>query len=163
MKNLTWPYEKLALNIFIQKTNWVLRRNIQDYDFNCSKKNECPMQNKCLTPSIIHEATVINNTDIVEKIHFGLCKTYCNHARYFRLQRYSKDTELSKYVCELKTEKEIPLNKSILFKRVYNKPRFNYCTLCLMEKLYINNSIGDKKFLSKKSEFVSKCRHENKR
>ena len=121
------------------------------------------MQNKCLTPSIIHEATVINNTDIVEKIHFGLCKTYCNHARYFRLQRYSKDTELSKYVCELKTEKEIPLNKSILFKRVYNKPRFNYCTLCLMEKLYINNSIGDKKFLSKKSEFVSKCRHENKR
>ena len=26
----------------------------------------------------------------------------------------------------------------------------------------MNNSIGDKKFLNKKSEFVSKCRSENK-
>ena len=67
MTNLTWPYDKLALNIFIQKTNWVLRRNIQDYGCNCSKKNECPMQNMCLKPNIIYEATVTNNTDIVKK------------------------------------------------------------------------------------------------
>ena len=31
-----------------------------------------------------------------------------------------------------------------------------------MEKLYINNSIGDERLLNKKSEFVSKWRHENK-
>ena len=30
-----------------------------------------------------------------------------------------------------------------------------------MEKLYINNSTGDKRLLNKKSEFVSKCRHQN--
>ena len=45
---------------------------------------------------------------------------------------------------------------------VYGKPRFNYCKLCLMEKLYINNSIADERLLNKKSEFVSKCRHQNK-
>ena len=31
-----------------------------------------------------------------------------------------------------------------------------------MEKLYINNSIGDERLLNKQSEFVSKCRHQNK-
>ena len=43
-------------------------------------------------------------------------------------------------------------------KKVYAKPRFNYCKLCLMEKLYINNSFGVER-LNDKSEFVSKCRH----
>ena len=118
MKNLTWPFEKLAFNIFIQKLNWVLRLNIQDYGCSCRKKNECTMQNKCLTPNIIYEATITNNTDIVEKIYFRLCKTsykkrYCNHTRSFRLQSYSDDTELSKYVCELKIENKIPFIKCI--------------------------------------------------
>ena len=58
------------------------------------------------------------NTDIVEKIYFRLCKTsykkrYCNHTRSFRLQSYSDDTELSKYVCELKIENKIPFIKCI--------------------------------------------------
>ena len=80
-----------------------LRPNIQDYGCNCSKKNEFPMQNKFLTPNIIYEATVTNNTHIIEKIYFRLCETsfkekYRNHTRSFRLQSYSKDTELSKYV-----------------------------------------------------------------
>ena len=74
MKNLTWPYEKLALNIFIQKANWVLRRNIQDYGCNCSKKNECPMQNTCLKPNIIYEATVTKNTNIVKKYFLDYAK-----------------------------------------------------------------------------------------
>ena len=32
-----------------------------------------------------------------------------------------------------------------ILKKVYAKPRFNYCKLCLMEKLSINNSIGDER------------------
>ena len=68
---------------------------------------QCRIMNKCLTPNIIYEATVTNNTDMVEKIYFGLCKTpfkemYRNHTSCFRLQSRSKDTELSKYVWELK-------------------------------------------------------------
>ena len=78
--------------------------------------SECPMQNKCLTPNIIYQATVTSNTNIVEKIYFGLCETsfkerYRNLTRSFRLQSYSKDTELSKYVWELKNENKIPFIK----------------------------------------------------
>ena len=49
-----------------------------------------------------------------------------------------------------------------ILKKVYAKPRFSYCKLCLMEKLYINNSIGDERLLNEKSEFVSKCRQQKK-
>ena len=125
------------------------------------------MQDKCSTPNIIYEAAVTNNTDIIEKIYFGLCETslkerYRNHNSSFRLQNRSKHTELSKYVWELKNENKIPFIKWRILKKVYAKPRFNYCKLCLMEKLYINNSIGDEKLLNKQSAFASKCRHQSK-
>ena len=94
----------------------ILRPNIQDYGCNCRKKNECPMQNKCLTPNIICEATITNNNNKVEKIYFGLCKTsfkesYLNHTTSFRLQSYSKDTKFSKYAWKLKNENKIPFIK----------------------------------------------------
>ena len=113
-----------------------------------------------MTPNIIYKAKVTNNTDIVEKIYVKLCETSFkeknhNHTRPFRLQSYSKDTQLSKYVWELKNENKISFIKWRIL-------RFNYCKLCWMEKLYINNSIGDERLLNKKSEFVSKCRHQNK-
>ena len=66
------------------------------------------------------------------------------------------------YGWKLKNENKIPFIKHRNFKKVYAKARFNYCNLCLMEKLYINNSVGDERLLNKKSEFVSKCRHQNK-
>ena len=94
----------------------ILRPNIESYGCNYRKMSECPMQNKCLTPNIIYQATVTSNTNIVEKIYFGLCETsfkerYRNLTRSFRLQSYSKDTELSKYVWELKNENKIPFIK----------------------------------------------------
>ena len=90
------------------------------------------MQNKCLTPNIIYEATVTNNIDIVEKIYFGSSETsfkerYRDHIRSFRLQSYSKDTELSKDAWELKNENKIPFIKWRILKKVCAKPRFNYC------------------------------------
>ena len=41
----------------------VLRPIIQDHDYNCRQKNDCPVQNKCLIPNIVYEATVTNNVD----------------------------------------------------------------------------------------------------
>ena len=86
------------------------------------------MQNKYLTPNIIYKAKVTNNTDIVKKIYVKLCETSFkeknrNHPRSFRLQSYSKDTQLSKYVWELKNENKISFIKWRIL-------RFNYCKLC---------------------------------
>ena len=38
----------------------------------------------------------------------------------------------------------------------------DFCKLCLMEKLYILHALRDERCLNKKSEFISKCRHQNK-
>ena len=126
------------------------------------------MQNNCLTRNIIYETTVTKNADIVEKIYFGLCESsfkerYRNHTRSLRLQSYSKNAKLSKlYVWESKSVNKGPFIKWRILKKVYAKPRFNYCKLFLIEKLYITNSVGDEKLLYKKSQFVSKCRRQKK-
>ena len=67
------------------------------------KRTNDQCRNKCLTPNIIYEATVTNNTDMVEKIYFGLYETsfkerYRNHTSSFRLQSRIKDIEISKYI-----------------------------------------------------------------
>ena len=52
-----------------------------------------------------------------------------------------------------------PLLSGEFLKKVYAKPRFNYCKLCL--KNYISTiPLGTRKY--KKSEFVSKRRHQIK-
>ena len=141
----------------------VLRPIIQDHGCSCRQKNDCPMQNKCLTPNIVYKATVTNNVDTVEKIYFGLCETwfkkrYSNHTESFRL----KKQELSKYVWELKRENKTAIIKWRILRKIHAKPRFSFCKLFLMEKLYKNNSIGDERLLNKKSEFVNKCHHQDK-
>ena len=50
----------------------------------------------------------------------------------------------------LKNENKIPFINWRTLKKVYGKPRFIYCKLCLMEKLFINNSTGDEGLLNKK-------------
>ena len=96
------------------------------------------MQNKCLTPYIIYEATVTNNNEQVGKTYSGLCETsfkerYRTHTRSFRLQSFSKDAELSKCVWRLKNENKIPFIKWRILKNKQAKPRFSYCKSCLME------------------------------
>ena len=55
-------------SIIASHNKTILRPNIHDYCFNCRKKNEFPMQNKCLTPNIICEATITNNTNMKLKV-----------------------------------------------------------------------------------------------
>ena len=38
----------------------------------------------------------------------------------------------------------------------------SFCKLCLTEKLFILNTLGDDNCLNKKTEFINKCRHQNK-
>ena len=42
------------------------------------------------------------------------------------------------------------------------RPRGGVCRLCLTEKLWLLKHFHDVNLLSKKSEFIGECRHENK-
>ena len=61
-----------------------------------------------------------------------------------------------------KKDKIVPSIKWKILRIVRGKPASNYCRLCLTEKFFIINSIGDNRVLNKRSEFISKYRHQNK-
>ena len=139
----------------------------ESFNCNCRNKTECPLQNKCLTPSLIYEAEVTNSTNDDRKIYIGACETtfkerYRNHVKDIRNEKYSKSTELSKYVWLLKNEGKNPSIRWRIIKTVHSQVRTNYCKLCLTEKLIIINSLDDPNILNSRSEFISKCRHQNK-
>ena len=88
---------------------------------------------------------------------------YENHKKSFRDKEYSTETDLAKYCRELKDKGAVPTVNFFIVKRVKGKSLINNCSLCLSEKLFIIRNLDNVNMLNKKSEFISKCRHINKR
>eukprot|EP00794_Sanderia_malayensis_P007476 gene7476-biopygen6026 len=141
--------------------------NSTDKTCNCYKKDQCPLNNNCLTSSIIYNAKVTTNEDTTEKNYIGLTegtfkKRYTQHKQSFRNRRYANSTELSKYIWDLKDKnKDYDIQWTIITSANAYSNITKRCDLCLTEKLYIVNANNDS-LLNKRSELISKCRHENK-
>ena len=125
------------------------------------------MDGKCLTPNVIYRADVSNNVNNKTKFYIGICETsfkarYSNHVKSIKHNKYSKETELSKYIWELKERDIIPQIRWSIVKRIKNKVSSKSCQLCLSEKFYIIDNLNDNRMLNKRTEFISKCRHLNK-
>ena len=134
---------------------------------NCSVKSNCPLNNQCLTPRVIYQAEIKNNCDDECKTYIGLAgntfkERFYGHVKSFKHRKYSKETELSKYIWELKDENKQPLVTWKVLKKINNRLNSKQCILCLSEKYYIIKNIDDVNMLNKRSEFISKCRHFNK-
>ena len=128
---------------------------------------ECPLNNNCLTTSVIYNAHVTTNEDTTGKDYIGLTegtfkKRFTQHKQSFRNQKYANSTELSKYIWELKDKnKDYDIQWTIITSaKAYNNIS-KRCDLCLTEKLHIMKGNNDS-LLNKRSELISKCRHENK-
>jgi len=135
---------------------------------NCRNKNLCPLNGKCLTSNVIYSAEIINENTQESKVYIGICETefktrYRNHQKALKNRKYEKDTELSKYVWKLRDEEiNFNINWSIIRKARSYSPISKSCNLCLTEKLLLRNYKDKHKLLNKRSEMISKCRHENK-
>ena len=134
---------------------------------NCRKKDQCPLSNNCLTPSLIYRAHVKTDTDPTGKSYIGLTEgpfkqRYNNHTLSFRDRKRENSTELSKYVWKLKDEHtSYKIHWTILAKAAAYNNKTKRCNLCLTEKLHIIRA-DTSTLLNKRSELISKCRHENK-
>ena len=144
----------------------ILAENEKQYECNCRNKDKCTLQNKYLTPRVIYEADVITlNTS--RKFYIGLSDTlfkerYNNHKHYFRNKRYEKSTELSKYIWSLQESGiEFTIHWKIL-SHVKVMTKRGCCSFYLTEKLWLLYYFDDIHLLNKKSEFISKYRHEAK-
>ena len=124
-------------------------------------------QGICQSASIIYIAEVKKETHNEAKLYIGLTEhsfkpRYNNHNQSFKHEIHHNTTELSKHVCKLKRNKEpFTISWSVAKRAQAYSNKSKRCNLCLAEKLSIINA--DKRtLLNKRSELISKCRHENK-
>ena len=135
---------------------------------NCRKKSNCPLPGKCREKSIVYKCEV-SCPNLPTKVYIGLTEKelkerISGHKSSFNDRKYKNSTTLSKYIWDLKDQNLAPSSmKWSIIKRVSaytNKSKS--CPLCLQEKLEILRYENKKELLNKRSEIVSKCRHENK-
>ncbi|KAK3729012.1 hypothetical protein QZH41_011472 [Actinostola sp. cb2023] len=76
---------------------------------NCRKKDQCPLENKCLSPSLVYNAYTSTDDNTPGKNYIGLTEgtfkqRYTQHKLLFRHRKYANSTELSKHIWKLKDE-----------------------------------------------------------
>ena len=118
-----------------------------------------------LTSSVIYNAQVTTNN--ATKNYIGLTEgtfkqRFSQHKATFKHRKYTNSTELSKYIWKLRdNNQDFNIKWTIISRaRPYNNIS-KRCDLCLTEKLMIITANPDR-ILNKRSELISKCRHENK-
>ena len=142
--------------------------NVEERKCNCVNKDSCPLQEKCLTRSLVYKAKIKSTEEnSVQKTYYGLSETkfktrYANHKKTFNNPIYKTDTELSSEYWKIKNNNQ---NANIIWNifgqyKSYN-PISKRCALCLNEKLAIALH-KDGVMLNKRSEIISKCRHRKK-
>ena len=133
---------------------------------NCRQPQECPLNGNCLTECVVYKATV-SSANNPNRIYYGLTegafKTHFNaHKRSFRTESCRKETELSKYIWELKDKDEAhEITWTIEKAASPYKCGTRRCDVCLSEKMII--ATGDPKaMLNKRAEIIATCRHRAK-
>ena len=139
-----------------------------DSEGNCNNKDECPLENECLTARIVYRADVTNNKNDEHKYYCGISDTpfkerYENHKTSFKHRSHLTASDLPKYYWKLVDKGTVPTIKFSIAERVKGNTFINNCNLCLSEKAFIIRNLDDVNMLNKRSEFISKCRHINKR
>ena len=74
---------------------------------NCRDKNKCPLENKCLSTSLVYKACVSADENTEVKNYIGLTEgtlkqRFNGHQLSFRNKKYANSTELSKHIWKLK-------------------------------------------------------------
>ena len=120
------------------------------------------MNGKCLSKAIVYKATV--KTDNAQVYYVGITggtfkERYGNHKKSFKHEKYSKDTELSKHIWDLKKRgTQYEITWEIMRQSNTNNRKSGICNLCLEERFEI---LKCEKPLNQRNEMIAKCRHSN--
>ena len=150
-RNIIWYNPKKVTSIDTKP-------NAQD-QCNCRDKDQCPIDNNCLTSAVIYNARV--TTGDTTKNYIGLTEgtfkqRFTQHKHSFHHRSYMNSTELSKYIWHLRdSNKDFNIKWTIICKARPYSNITKRCDLCTTEKLMIINSKPDE-LLNKRSELISK-------
>ena len=132
---------------------------------NCRKKDQCPLRGKCLEKNVIYQAEV--KCDKQTETYVGLASTdfkarFRNHINSFNDIRKRHNTELSNFIWSLKdSNRNFSTTWKILCKAKPYNTVSKRCNLCIAEKYFIICKPSTAS-LNKRSELISKCRHQSK-
>ena len=123
-----------------------------------NKKSDCPLDNKCLSKSIIYKATVEKSG----KFYVGVTesefkKRLAKHKHSFKYESDKNSTTLSKHVWDIKDTPAPKIKWEIVRQSSQRKPGDKECQLCLDEKLEILKNNRDPNCLNKRSELAQRC------
>ena len=129
--------------------------NTKEKQCNCRETTKCPVENKCLTESVIYKASI----DAAEYI--GLTENtfktrYNQHMSSFRHQLTKRSTTLAAHVRENSLDPS-KIKWEIIAKCHPYKTGQATCNLCLCEKLFIVKNMNNPKSLNKRSDIGNKC------
>ena len=131
---------------------------------NCKNRPECPLQGNCLKENGVYQAKVV--TETTTENYVGLASNfkerYRNHQTSFRHPSKRNETELSKYIWDLKDPKKLfGVKWRVLRSCQAYSNESKKCNLCLQEKYFIIYR-KDLSSLNKRNELASSCRHRNR-
>ena len=100
-----------------------LNSNRTEFGCNYNNEDECPLENKCLTPIIVYRADVTNNKINEHKYYYGISDTpfkerYENHKTPFRHRSHLIASDLSKPYWKLVDNGAVPTIKFSIAKPV---------------------------------------------
>ena len=161
-KNIKNIINNHNMNILNNKTNEIQR------SCNCRNRDACPLNGFCLEGNIVYQGTVTSNEINYKPHHYlGIAEEsfksrFNNHKKSFNNEYYRNETELAKEIWKIKSKNYTPtISWKIVRKCLPFNPCVKRCHLCLNEKLEIA-LFKEENLLNKKSELISKCRHQNK-
>ncbi len=127
-----------------RKYDWPLRSvsSSLQQNCNCRKRTDCPLSNNCLSNSSVYKAEVKSfNGEFKEYIGMTANRfkeRNNNHRKSFNLNKYEKETELSKFIWKLKkNHQKFSISWSILKRAGAYTSGGKRCNLCIEEKLCI--------------------------
>ena len=140
----------------------MLNPNFTQYDCNCRIREDCPLQNQCLTPNIIYRAYVC--CEVKKDLFRDSTNSFKrNRNRDFKQKYWIQSLKAQSYPNKSGLLKDAgtpyTIYWSIVSKRKGSR-NINYCPLCLPKKYRLFECFNIIDLLNRKSEFINACSHQ---
>ena len=133
---------------------------------NCRKTTPCPLQGKCMINSVVYRGLVTNpqksDTNYIGMTQGPFKDREREHRNSFTNTKKKTSSKIASHIWKEKDEGTPPSNVSwsVIDRAPAYRNGDRQCRLCLTEKYHIIFQPFQK--INKRSEIISKCRHENK-
>ena len=122
------------------------------------RKDKCPLDNKCLSKSLVYKATVSKT----KKFYIGSTegefkKRLANHKQSFKNEIKRNSTTLSSHIWEVGENPEPDIKWEIVNTVQPRQAGAKECQLCLEEKLQILKNNANNSCLNRRTELAQRC------